>query len=81
MESMENQAAGSPPFPHSLEIPSGIPTFPRSRLLAHFKVQEHERPNPRPLDLKGLVMEVLGPKCNGRSGTLTAFPESFGKAR
>jgi hypothetical protein len=33
-------------------------------------MQEQERPNPRPLDLKGVVMEVLGPKCNERSGTL-----------
>jgi hypothetical protein len=50
--------------------PFGITTFPRPRLLAYFKMQEHERPNPRPLDLKGVVMEVLGPKCNERSGTL-----------
>jgi sigma-B regulation protein RsbU (phosphoserine phosphatase) len=42
--------------------PFGITTFPRPRLLAYFKVQEHERPNPRPLDLKGVVMEALGPK-------------------
>jgi hypothetical protein len=51
--------------------PFGITTFPRPRLLAYFKVQEHERPNLRSLDLKGVVMEVLGPKCNERSGTLT----------
>ena len=44
--------------------PFGITTFPRPRLLAYFKVQEQERPNPRPLDLKGVVMDVLGPKCN-----------------
>jgi hypothetical protein len=25
MESMESQEAGFPPFPHSLEIPSGFP--------------------------------------------------------
>jgi hypothetical protein len=30
MESMESQEAGFPPFPHSLEIPSG---FPHSHVL------------------------------------------------
>ncbi len=54
-------------LPTLLGNPFGITTFPRPRLLAYFKVQEHERPNPRPLDLKGVVMEVLGPKCNERS--------------
>ena len=44
--------------------PFGITTFPRPRLLAYFEVQQQERPNPRPLDLEGVVMEVLGPKCN-----------------
>ena len=39
-------------------------------LLAYLKVQEHERPNPRPLDLTGVVMEANGPKCNERSSTL-----------
>ena len=57
-------------LPTLLGNPFGITTFPRPRLLAYFKVQEHERPNPGPLDLKGVVMEVLGPKCNERSGTL-----------
>jgi hypothetical protein len=54
--------------------PFGVNTFPRPRLLAYFKVQEHERPNPRPLDLKGVVTEVLGPKCNERSSTLRPRP-------
>jgi hypothetical protein len=56
--------------------PFGITTFLRPRLPAYFKVQEHDRPNPGPLDLKGVVMEVLGPKCNERSGTLrrSTFP-------
>jgi hypothetical protein len=27
MESMESHEAGFPPFPHSLEIPSGLPHF------------------------------------------------------
>jgi hypothetical protein len=58
-------------LPTLLGNPFGITTFPWPRLLAYFKVQEYERPNPRPLDLKGVVMEVLGPKCNERSSTLT----------
>jgi len=57
--------------------PCGITTFPQPRLLAYFKMQDQERPNPRPLEHKGLVMEVLGPKCNGCSGTLT--PEHTGE--
>jgi hypothetical protein len=57
-------------LPTLLGNPFGITTFPWPRLLAYFKVQEHERPSPKPLDLKGVVMEVLGPKCNERSGTL-----------
>lgn len=32
-------------------------------------MQEQERRNPRPLDLKEVVMEVLGPKGNERSST------------
>ncbi len=51
--------------------PSGDLWNSSPRLLDYFKVQEQERPNPRPLDLKGPVMEVLGPKCNERSSTLT----------
>jgi hypothetical protein len=58
-------------LPTLLGNPFGITTFPRPRLVAYLKVQERERPNPRPLDLKGVVTEVLGPKCNERSGTLT----------
>jgi alkylhydroperoxidase/carboxymuconolactone decarboxylase family protein YurZ len=36
-----------------------------------FQKAKQERPNPMPLVLKGVVMEVLGPKCNERSGTLS----------
>jgi hypothetical protein len=42
--------------------PFGITTFPRPRLLAEFKVQEPERPNPSPWGLKGVVTQVFGPK-------------------
>ncbi|WP_424171248.1 transposase [Terracidiphilus sp.] len=55
--------------------PCGITTFPQPRLLAYFKMQDQERPNPRPLEHKGLVMEVPGPKCNGCSGTLRSTVE------
>jgi hypothetical protein len=58
-------------LPTLLGNPFGITTFPRPRLLAYFKVQKHERPNRRQLDLKGVVTQVLGPKCNERSSTLT----------
>ena len=61
--------------------PFGIATFPRPRLLAYFKAQKQERPNPKPLDLKGVVMEVLGPKCNGRSSTLTGWTTGSGLNR
>src|SRR5258708_38819859 len=76
MEMTEYGKGGKPrgrlsTLPKLLGNPFGITTFPWPRLLAYFKVQEHERPSPKSLDLKGVVMEVLGPKCNERSGTLT----------
>ena len=71
---MESQEAGFPPFPTLFGNPFGVATFPRPRLLAYFKAQKQERPNPKPLDLEGVVMEVLGPKCNGRSSTLNGPP-------
>ena len=49
-------------LPTLLGNPFGITTFPRPRLLTYFKMQEHERPNARPLDLKGLVTDVSGPQ-------------------
>jgi hypothetical protein len=76
MEMTEYGKGGKPrsrlsTLPTLLGNPFRITTFPRPRLLAYFKVQEHERRNPRPFDLKGVVTEVLGPKCNERSSTLT----------
>ena len=44
-------------LPTLLGNPFGITTFPQPRLLAYFKVQEHESPNPKPLNLKGVVMD------------------------
>src|ERR1700722_17863370 len=48
-----------------------IPTASTAGISAYLKMQNKERPNPRPLDHNGVVMEVAGPKCNGCSGTLT----------
>ena len=74
MERVESQEAGFPPFPPSLEIPSGLP---HSHSLDCWNISdEQERSNARPSDLKGVVMEVLDPKCNERSGILTTFPGS-----
>src|SRR5258707_13393090 len=71
MESMESQEAGFPPFPHSLEIPSGLPHSHGLDCWHISRCKSMRDRNPRPLDLKGVVMEVLGPKCNERSSTLT----------
>ena len=74
MESMESQEAGFPPFPHSLEIPSGLP---HSHGLGCWHISKYKSMRDRSqglLDLKGAVTEVLGPKCNERSSTLTPLP-------
>jgi hypothetical protein len=57
-------------LPTLLGNPCGITTFPPPRLLAYFKMQGHERPNPEAFRPQGVVMEVLGSKCNERSSTL-----------
>ena len=44
-------------LPTLLGNPFGITTFSRPRLLACFKIQEHEKPNPRPFSPQG--------GCNG----------------
>jgi len=68
---MESQEAGFSPFPHSLEIPSGLP---HSHGLGCWHISRCKTMRDRIqglLDLKGGVTDVLGPKCNGCSGTLT----------
>ena len=71
---MESHEAGFPPLPQSLEIPSG---FPHSQGLDDwiylfscplYSIHRHR---------KGLVTDVSGPKCNERSGTLSAPSMSF----
>jgi hypothetical protein len=57
---MESHEAGFPPFPHSLEIPSG---FPHSHGLCDWTYVFSHR--------KGLVTDVSGPHRNACPGTLT----------
>ena len=65
---MESHEAGFPPFPHSLEIPSGFPHYHGlGGWLYVFSCLLNSNDSHR----KGLVTDVSGPKCNERSGTLT----------
>jgi len=71
---MESQSAGFPPFPHSLEIPSGFPHF---HGLGYDEISiEKQRQSPAvnhklsPQLRKGLVTDVPGPICNACPGTL-----------
>ena len=74
---MESQEAGFPPFPHSLEIPSGLPHSHSLTCWDISRFKSRKRRNPRPLCLKGVVTQVLGPKCNEGSGTLTPLREAW----
>jgi len=78
MERVESKEAGFPPFPHSLEIPSGLPHSHGLDYWHISKVQSMRDRIPRLLDLKGVVMEVLGTKCNERSSTLTSITPDRG---
>ena len=74
MESMESHEAGFPPFPHPLEIPAGIPTFPRLRDDYHVSEDRQSPPKTRNQShshRKGLVNHVPGLKRKGCPGTLT----------
>ena len=65
---MESHETGFPPFPHSLEIPSG---FPHSHGLADW-IDVFSFPfNLNYCRRKGLVTDVSGPQRNACSGTLT----------
>ena len=68
MESLESHEAGFPPFPHSLEIPSG---FPHSHGLDDWIYIFSCPLNPIPHYRKGLVTDVSGPQRNACPGTLT----------
>ena len=79
MESMESQSAGFPPFPHSLEIPSG---FPHSHGHGYDEISiEKQRQSPAANQKlshqlrKGLVTDVPGPICKACPGTLKAVED------
>jgi len=67
MESMESHEAGFPPFPHSLEIPSG---FPHSHGLDDWIYVFSCPLNSNHRHRKGLVTDVSGPQRNACPGTL-----------
>src|ERR1035438_6436430 len=67
MESMESHEAGFPPFPHSLEIPSG---FPHSHGLDDWIYVFYNPLNSNHRHRKGLVTDVSGPQRNACPGTL-----------
>jgi hypothetical protein len=75
---MESHKAGFPPFPHSVEIPSGLPHShgldDEIRYLEATEMTQRFKPYHR----KGLVTDVPGPKCNGCSGTLIPISGSDG---
>ena len=67
MESMESHEAGFPPFPHSLEIPSGLPHFHGLDDWVYvFSCPLYSNHRYR----KGLVTDVSGPQRNACPGTL-----------
>src|SRR5271168_4370633 len=68
MESMESHEAGFPPFPHSLEIPSG---FPHSHGLDDWIYVFSCPLSSNHRHRKGLVTDVSGPRRNACPGTLT----------
>ena len=71
MESLESHDAGFPPFPHSLEIPSG---FPHSHGLGGWIYVFSCPLDPNHSHRKGLVTDVSGPQRNVCPGTLTSQP-------
>jgi hypothetical protein len=70
---MESHKAGFPPFPHSLEIPSG---FPHSHGLGDWIYVFSCSLNSNHRHRKGLVTDVSGPQRNACPGTLTPLSRS-----
>jgi len=66
---MESHEAGFPPFPHSLEIPSG---FPHSHDLDDWRYMSSRAPQLKRCCREGLVTDVSGPQRNACPGTLTS---------
>jgi hypothetical protein len=75
---MESHEAGFPPFPHSLEIPSGLP---HSHGLDGWIYVLSYPLNSNHRHRKGLVTDVSGPQRNACPGTLRAQPPGFGASR
>jgi hypothetical protein len=78
MESIESQKP-APTLSKSLRDYHN-PTASTAGIFQSARARETESKNPRPLDLKGVGMEVLGPKCNERLSTLAplrAFAGDF----
>jgi hypothetical protein len=70
---MESQKAGFPPFPHPLEIPSGLPHSHSSDGDYHVSEDRQSPPKTRNLSRshrKGLVNHVSGLKRKGCPSTL-----------
>ena len=67
---MESHKAGFPPFPLSLEIPSG---FPHSNGLGDWfrYLKRNQRTKTKTTPVQGAVTDVPGPKRNVCPGTLT----------
>jgi len=69
---MESREAGFPPFPHSLEIPLGLPHSHRLGDGIDISKQfAKAAPNWTCQHRKGLVTDVSGPQRNACPGTLT----------
>jgi hypothetical protein len=69
---MESHETGFPPFPHSLEIPSGFPQSHRFDDGIDISQQlQKQQIALRSQNCKGLVMDVSGPQRNACPGTLT----------
>jgi hypothetical protein len=67
---MESHEAGFPPFPHSLEIPSGFPHYHGlDDESGSLKQGQNSKMKPKPL--RGAVTHVFGLFCNACPGTLT----------
>jgi hypothetical protein len=74
MERAESHEAGLPPFPHSVEIPSG---FPHSHGLDYWTYVFSCPLNSNYLHRKGIVTDVSGPQRNAFPGTLTVARFGF----
>ena len=68
---MESHSAGLPPFPHSVEIPSGLPHSHGHGGETRYLEDKYKSRESGATLRKVVVTDVPGPRCNGGSGTLT----------